>query len=84
MKLLHIYFACAIIFKTNKERVMCDTSSREEKWQCLLELLHQADHIQQSLLGNAHAKASYEFHEQLHLLIDDFREWAEVERIKVD
>jgi hypothetical protein len=49
---------------------------RAEQWQRLINLLHEADAIQQSLLGDEHETASYEFHNQLNNIADEFEDWA--------
>jgi hypothetical protein len=51
-------------------------SIRAERWQQLINLLHEADAIQQELLGNQHEVASYEFHTQLNNIADEFEDWA--------
>lgn len=49
---------------------------RNEQWQKLVDLLEEADAIQQSLLGETQPNASYEFHYQLNDLADTFVDWA--------
>jgi hypothetical protein len=56
---------------------------RSEKWQHLVDLLEQADKIQQSLLGDKHQVASYEFHDQLNSLADDFTDFANAEGFEI-
>ena len=50
--------------------------ARAEQWQRLIDLLHEADAIQQSLLGDEHEVACYEFHNQLNNLADEFEDFA--------
>jgi hypothetical protein len=49
---------------------------RAEKWQQLIDLLHEADALQQSLLGDVDERACYEFHSQLNNIADEFECWA--------
>ncbi len=49
---------------------------RAEKFQQLIDLLHQADALQQELLGTEHEVACYEFHTQLNNIADEFECWA--------
>jgi hypothetical protein len=50
--------------------------ARKAKWQQLIDLLHEADAIQQALLGDEHPEACYEFHNQLNNIADEFECWA--------
>lgn len=50
--------------------------ARAEQWQRLIDLLHEADAIQQSLLGDLHEVACYEFHNQLNNLAEEFEDFA--------
>lgn len=52
---------------------------RSEKWNRLVDLLDQADALQQELLGEKHAKAAYEFHNSLNNMADEFTDWANEE-----
>lgn len=56
--------------------------ARAEQWQRLIDLLHEADAIQQVLLGKEHGTASYEFHQQLNNLADEFEDFATEEEKK--
>jgi hypothetical protein len=49
---------------------------RAEKWQQLINLLHEADAIQQQLLGDEDPSACYEFHSQLNNIAEEFECWA--------
>jgi hypothetical protein len=49
---------------------------RAEKWQQLIDLLHEADAIQQELLGDVDERACYEFHSQLNNIADEFECFA--------
>jgi hypothetical protein len=49
---------------------------RAEKWQQLINLLHEADAIQQQLLGDEHPTECYEFHSQLNNIAEEFECWA--------
>jgi hypothetical protein len=50
---------------------------RAAKWQQLINLLHEADALQQELLGDA--VACYEFHNQLNNIADEVECYAEEE-----
>lgn len=56
---------------------------RAAQWQRLVDLLDEADAIQQSLLGNTHAVASYEFHELLNDMADEFTDFANEEGYEI-
>lgn len=56
---------------------------RNEQWQRLIDLLEEADSIQQALLGEKHQVACYEFHNQLNTLADDFTDFANEEGYKI-
>ena len=56
---------------------------RAEKWQRLVDLLDEADSLQQSLLGDAHAEACYEFHNQLNTMADEFTDFANEEGYEI-
>lgn len=47
-----------------------------EKWNRLVDLLEEADALQQELLGADHAKASYQYHSDLNAMADEFTDWA--------
>lgn len=49
---------------------------RAEKFEQLIEMLHEADALQQALLGDVDAAACYEFHTQLNNIADEFECWA--------
>ena len=50
--------------------------ARKAKWETLINLLHEADAIQQELLGDEHEAACYEFHSQLNNIAEEFECWA--------
>jgi hypothetical protein len=50
--------------------------ARKAKWEQLINLLHEADALQQELLGDEHESACYEFHSQLNNIADEFECWA--------
>ena len=50
--------------------------ARAEQWQRLIDLLDEADAIQQKLLGDEDAAACYEFHNQLNNMADEFTDLA--------
>ena len=50
--------------------------ARKAKWQQLIDLLHEADAIQQSLLGDEDPAACYEFHNTLNNIAEEFECWA--------
>lgn len=52
---------------------------RTQRWEQLLDLLDQADALQQALLGDSHPQACYEFHQQLNNLRDEFEGFAQHE-----
>lgn len=56
-----------------------DQKNQQDKWQQLVDLLEQADALQQQLLGTDHPKACYEFHNELNRLADEFTDWANQE-----
>ena len=58
-------------------------NARAEQWQRLIDLLDEADAIQQSLLGDLHEVACYEFHNQLNTLADDFTDFANSEGVLI-
>jgi hypothetical protein len=49
---------------------------RNEKWQQLIDLLEEADTLQQELLGNI---ASYKIHSQLSDIVDELTDFANLE-----
>lgn len=55
---------------------------RAEKFEQLIQMLHDADALQQELLGDVDAAACYEFHNQLNLLADEFECWAAEEEME--
>ena len=57
--------------------------ARAEQWQRLVDLLDEADLIQQQLLGENHEVASYEFHNQLNQLADEFTDFANGEGYEI-
>lgn len=56
---------------------------RSAQWQRLVDLLDEADAIQQSLLGEKHAAACYEFHSQLNNMADEFTDFANEEGFEI-
>ena len=50
--------------------------ARAQQWQRLIDLLDEADAIQQKLLGDEDAAACYEFHNQLNNMADEFTDLA--------
>jgi hypothetical protein len=56
---------------------------RAEKWQRLVDLLDEADAIQQSLLGETNATACYQFHNQLNTMADEFTDFANEEGYEI-
>ena len=56
---------------------------RSEKWQQLIDLLEQADGLQQELMGDAHSTACYEFHNQLNNLADEMTDFANAEGVDI-
>jgi len=56
---------------------------RREDWNRLIKLLHEADYLQQKLLGDEHSQACYEFHSQLNMIADDLENFANSEGIKI-
>ena len=49
---------------------------RAEKFQQLIDLLHQADALQQTLLGDVDQSVSYRIHDELNNLSDEIEGWA--------
>ena len=56
---------------------------RSKKWQQLVDLLEQADALQQELMGDEHSTACYEFHNQLNQLADEFTDFANAEGVDI-
>lgn len=54
--------------------------TRTDKWQQLIDLLNQADALQQKLLGDVDEFACYEFHQSITAIAEDFEEWAAAEQ----
>lgn len=52
---------------------------RTEKFEQLIEMLHEADALQQALLGDDYPDACYEFHNQLNILASEFEDFAVAE-----
>ena len=52
---------------------------RSAQWERLLDILDEANAIQQRLLGDEDAAACYEFHNQLSNLADEFEGRAQAE-----
>ena len=51
-------------------------TARAQEFQRLINLLHEADAIQQNLLGDVDAAACYEFHNLLNNIAEEFECWA--------
>lgn len=49
---------------------------RAEKFEQLINMLHEADALQQELLGSVDEAACYEFHNTLNNIADEFECWA--------
>ena len=58
-------------------------NARAEQWQRLIDLLDEADAIQQALLGDLHEVACYEFHSQLNNIADDLTDFANHEGVLI-
>lgn len=58
-------------------------NARAEQWQRLVDLLDEADAIQQLLLGESNEVASYEFHELLNNMADEFTDFANEEGVDI-
>jgi len=56
---------------------------RSEKWHRLIDLLAEADSIQQELLGSEKEVECYELHQQLDRLQDNFVDLANEEGIDI-
>jgi hypothetical protein len=50
--------------------------ARKAKWEQLINLLHEADALQQELLGDEDEAACYEFHNTLNNIAEEFECWA--------
>ncbi len=57
--------------------------ARKEMWQRLIDLLDEADALQQSLLGDEYPKSCYEFHNQLNNMADEFTDFANSEGVEI-
>lgn len=57
---------------------------RAEKWQKLIDLLDEADGLQQELLGDVDEFACKEFHEAITAIAEDLEDWAAEEEKEVD
>ena len=57
---------------------------RAEKWEQLINLLYEADALQQALLGDTDEAACYEFHSQLTNLAEEFECWAADEEMSAE
>jgi len=57
--------------------------ARAAQWHRLIDLLDEADAIQQTLLGENHQVASYEFHNLLNIMADDFTDFANKEGVQI-
>lgn len=56
---------------------------RANKWQRLVDLVDEADALQQELLGEKHAKACYQFHNDLNSMADEFTDFANEEGYEI-
>lgn len=56
---------------------------RSAEWQRLVDLLEEADSIQQRLLGERHPAACREFFEQLNRIADEFVDFANEEGYEI-
>lgn len=56
--------------------------ARKAKWQQLINLMYEADALQQELLGETDEAACYEFHNQLNNIADEFECWAANEEME--
>jgi hypothetical protein len=50
--------------------------ARKAKWEQLINLLHEADALQQELLAAEDEAACYEFHNTLNNIAEEFECWA--------
>jgi hypothetical protein len=57
--------------------------ARAEQWQRLIDLLDEADAIQQALLGDTAEAACYEFHNQLNNMADELTDFANEEGYEI-
>jgi hypothetical protein len=57
--------------------------TQQEKWQRLVDLLEEADSIQQSLLGERHPAACYEFHNEINRIADEMVDFANEEGCEI-
>jgi t-SNARE complex subunit (syntaxin) len=57
--------------------------ARTEQWQRLIDLIDQADALQQQLLGETKDVESYAIHEMLNNMIDNFVDLANEEGIDI-
>jgi hypothetical protein len=55
---------------------------RAEKFEKLIALMHEADALQQELLGDEDEAACYEFHSALSQMADEFELWAAAEEME--
>ena len=54
-------------------------SQRQQEWERLIDLMHEADALQQKLMSDEHSDACYEFHNQLNTLASEFEDFAAAE-----
>jgi hypothetical protein len=59
-------------------------TARAQEFQRLIDLLHEADAIQQALLGDEHEAACYEFHNALNNIAEEIEDFAAEEEKTVD
>ena len=61
-----------------------ERSQRMQDWERLINLLHQADGLQQKLLFDTDEFACEEFHAAITAIAEDLEEWAAEEEKAVD
>jgi len=61
-----------------------ERSQRMQEWERLIDLLHEADGLQQKLLGDVDEFACQEFHQAITAVAEDLEEWAAEEEKAVD
>ena len=61
-----------------------ERSQRMQEWERLIDLLHEADALQQKLLFDTDEFACREFHSAITAVADDLEQWAAEEEKAVD
>jgi len=61
-----------------------ERSQRMQEWERLIDLLNEADVLQQKLLGDVDEFACREFHEAITTIAEDLEDWAAEEEKEVD